>query len=311
MNSKQKIYIIGSGAIGKALAVNLSISGKDVVLIRGSVDNQPEINENIKLLKENNKSLEQEVLVTTFSNLSDIDGIVIIATKSFGNKTIAKKLKEKKGNFPVVIMQNGLGVEKEFEKLKFREIYRCVLLTTCHISEDNTLSFKPVAPSPIGIIQGTNSNLKNIVNQINTDNFQFIIDEQIQKIIWEKAIINCAYNSLCPLLEIDNGIFYRNDKVLDLAKQIIKECVELSKNFNITLDEKAIIDRLLFISQKAQGQLISTFQDIRKRRKTEIDSLNLEIARMADEINKPYLVKLTKTLGEMISIKSELSQQKK
>lgn len=36
------IYIIGSGAIGKALAVFLQQENKPVILVRGSVDHRPE-----------------------------------------------------------------------------------------------------------------------------------------------------------------------------------------------------------------------------------------------------------------------------
>src|SRR5258707_1183022 len=39
----------------------------------------------------------------------------------------------------------------------------------------------------------------------------------------------CVFNSICPQLEIDNGIFHRSDQVLLLAKSVVKECVSISK----------------------------------------------------------------------------------
>ncbi len=45
----KRIYIIGSGAIGKALAVFLALENKKVTLIRGSIDNQPMYKESTAL----------------------------------------------------------------------------------------------------------------------------------------------------------------------------------------------------------------------------------------------------------------------
>lgn len=44
-----RIYIIGAGAIGKALAVCLANARKDAVLVRSSRDHQPDKSESIRL----------------------------------------------------------------------------------------------------------------------------------------------------------------------------------------------------------------------------------------------------------------------
>jgi 2-dehydropantoate 2-reductase len=62
----------------------------------------------------------------------------------------------------------------------------------------------------------------------------------------------------------------------------------------------------LLISERSDGQLISTYNDIRKKRRTEIESLNLEMAKLAKSIGEPELVPYTKAFGLMILAKSEL-----
>lgn len=51
MSAAQKIYIVGAGAIGKALALNLVLNHKDVLLVRANVDNLPPRKEKIQLLQ--------------------------------------------------------------------------------------------------------------------------------------------------------------------------------------------------------------------------------------------------------------------
>lgn len=302
-----KIYIIGSGAIGKALAVFLKQEKKQVILVRGSVDNEPEEENTITVYNQDNQEFQQDINTTTFSNLDSINGIVLNAVKTHANATIAKKLEKLKGSFSIVLLQNGLNIERPFES--FDEVYRCVIFSTSQVIKNDTVRFKAVSDSPIGIFKGKRSNFDTTVNQIHTPHFGFRSEPNISKYVWNKVIINCAFNAICPLLEIDNGIFHRNSDATRLAKIIIGECVSLAKKYDVDLDETEIEEKLIQISKRADGQLISTYEDIRNERKTEIESLNLEISRLAEEIEMPEMVSNTRLLGEMIRIKSEIKIQ--
>ncbi len=303
---REKIYIIGSGAIGKALAVFLQHEGKDVILVRGSVDNLPPEEILITTTNQDNQNFQQKIITTTFSNLTSINGIVLVAAKAFANAELAKKLKDKKGDFSIVLLQNGLNIERPFET--FDKVYRCVLFSTSQVISDNRVSFKMITDSPVGNIQEKNPDADAIVDEINTPYFGFKSEPNILKYVWDKVIINCAFNSICPLLEADNGIFHRNPEATELAGIIIGECVTLAGKYGVEPDPKEIGEKLAIISERADGQLISTYEDIRNKRRTEIDSLNLEISRLADEIGMPELVTNTRLLGKMIQIKSKIKE---
>ncbi len=301
---ENKIYIIGSGAIGKALAVFLRRENSEVVLVRGSIDNMPDEKVLITVTNKENQKFQQEITTTTFSNLNDINGIVLITAKAFANAELAQKLKAKQGNFSIVLLQNGLNIEKPFEN--FEHVYRCVLFATSQMTDTNSVSFKMVTDSPVGNLQGENSNLDAIVNQINTSYFGFKREPDILRVVWEKVIINCAFNSICPLLETDNGIFHRNPEATKLAKAIVSECIEVANKSGVILEQKEIEEKLILISRRADGQLISTYEDIRNKRRTEIDSLNLEVSRLAEEMGISGQVNSTRLLGEMIQLKSKI-----
>jgi 2-dehydropantoate 2-reductase len=303
-----KIYIVGAGAIGKTLAVLLKLSGKDVTIIRGSIDDTSSYKQKISILLNDQAELEAEIEVTALSNLARIDGVILLTNKSYGNEDLSGKLKSKTNNSPIVLLQNGLGVEQPFIKSGFPEIYRCVLFATCQNISDNKISYKPVAVSPIGTIKSTRSEVRSIVDLIETPDFKFRTEDNIQKIIWKKAIANSVFNSICPLIEIDNGIFHRDASVFTIAKRVIEECTLIANDSGVGLDAKEVEEQVLMISKKSDGQFISTYQDIKNKRKTEIDTLNFEIVRMAMKSGKEHLVKETKLLGELVKMKSELSR---
>ncbi|MDP4265786.1 MAG: 2-dehydropantoate 2-reductase N-terminal domain-containing protein, partial [Bacteroidota bacterium] len=109
----ETIYIIGSGAIGKVLAVCLGNDGRKVVLLRGSVDNGETHRENISVTLPS-QEIEAEVTIDTLGNYRSLEGLVVLCNKSYGNAALADALKQKIGNSPIILMQNGLGVEQAF-----------------------------------------------------------------------------------------------------------------------------------------------------------------------------------------------------
>jgi len=129
-------------------------------------------------------------------------------------------------------------------------------------------------------------------------------------VIWEKAIANSVFNSVCPLLEADNGIFHRNEAALAIARNIIAECVAIAALKGVALQAQNVENTLLRISRLSDGQLISTLQDIRNGRPTEIDTLNGAIAGMADQLGRSDMVSGTRLLGELTKIKADINQTK-
>lgn len=301
------VFIIGAGAIGKALAVFLTLSGRNVVLLRGSIDNRSDHTENIQVVLNDQSVLEAEIDISTLSNFDKLEGVIVLANKSYGNKNLAQALRDKGRNSPIVILQNGLGVEQAFVDGNFSEIYRCVLFVTSQIVGPNKIRFRPILVSPIGTVKGDGSTLNKVVDQLDTPHFPFGVEADIQPIIWKKAIINSVFNSICPLLEIDNGVFHRDGHVLEIAKRVVGECVEIAQTKGIRLAVNEVIESVLLISKTSDGQLISTLQDINNKRKTEIETLNFAIVDAAQALDKVSVVKETRLLGELTRLKSNLN----
>ncbi|MHA1940090.1 MAG: ketopantoate reductase family protein [Candidatus Hodarchaeales archaeon] len=306
MSTQERIFILGSGAIGIALAVNLINNGRNVILVRTSVNDLPEEKIEVTLENVHGEIVKNSITVVSLNKLKTLTGIIAITTKSHVNDRIAVKLGEMKVKSPLVIMQNGIGVENSFINRGFSDIYRCILFVTSQSISEYYVRYRPIKPSLVGIIKGDNQKLQEIVDTLNTPKFEFVTENKIQEKIWVKGIINSVFNSICPLLDIDNGIFIRSKVVTELASDIIKECIKVSAASGVTLEEKQILQQILNISEISTGQLISTLQDIRKGRKTEIESLNIEIARIAAKHDLIEQIEKTELLGKLVLIKSDL-----
>lgn len=305
-DNDQDIYVIGNGVIAKALAVALTLNGRKVTILRGSIDDQPAFNENIEV-EIGGHIINAMVLIDSLANYKILNGLILLTNKSFGNETLADKLKIKAQKSPIVFLQNGLHIENSFIDRGFTELYRCVLMATSESLGINKVRFKLVAPSPIGVIRGSEEVLQHIVGTLDTTVFSFRSEKDIQVLIWKKVISNCVFNSICPLLETDNGIFGRDEEVLQIAKMVISECLTVAIAYGIDLTEDVVLQNIMTISKMSDGQKISTYQDILNKRETEIETLNLAVAKAAMEMGLPDL-SATALLGEMVKIKSKLSR---
>lgn len=305
----QQVYIIGAGAVGKVLAVSLALNNRKVMLLRGSVDDQESHTEKIQIITAQNGTLEAAIEVSSLNKVPVLNGLIVLTNKSFGNAGLAQALNGKTGDSPIVLLQNGLGVEQVFIDNGFSQVYRCVLFMTSQVMAENRISFKPVTASPIGVIKGDAQRVDAIVAQLNSQHFAFRAESDIQPIIWKKAIANSVFNSICPLLETDNGIFHRNEAVLAIAKRVIKECVGIAQAKGVALTEKEVTDTVLMISRLSDGQLISTLQDINHKRPTEIETLNFAIVQIAQTLQLEHAVTETRLLGELTKLKSDLSRK--
>jgi len=298
----EPVYIIGAGAIGKVLAVCLSNDGKKVVLLRGSVDDGETHRENIRVTLSSQEIIEAEVTIDTLGNYRSLEGLVALCNKSYGNAALADALRHKIGHSPIILLQNGLGVEQPF--MDFPAVYRCVLFVTSQPVSATKLNFKPVAISPVGRIRGGDeSSLSHIASILNTPYFGFRAERDILPVIWKKAIVNSVFNSVCPLLDTDNGIFHRNPQALQIAESLVAECLGVAGEQGVNLNLAEVMSSLLLISRSSDGQFISTLQDIRNHRPTEIGTLNLAIAGMA--ATEQAIIQ-TRLLGQLTLLKSQL-----
>ncbi len=303
MDENGTIFVVGAGAVGMPLAVHLSSAGRNVLVVRASRDDVAR-NRVPVAIRNGADRVAASVEAVSLSRLSRLDGIVVVTAKAYANQAIAAALKGKTANGPLVIMQNGVGVEKPFLEGTDLALYRCVLYVTGQRLDENELSFRSIASSAIGRIRGSDAELQEVVQRLSTPEFPFHAEADIQKQVWKKAIVNAVFNSICPLLEVDNGVFARGGEAAKLAKEVIRECLQLTAAMKIALTEKELTEQVTIVSKGSDGQLISTLQDIRSGKETEIDALNLEMSRIAGSMEPPIDLRATDLLGRLIRAKA-------
>lgn len=303
------ISILGSGAVGMALAAFLREAGRAVLLLQARQSHAPWTEMRIQVSGEDRL---HDVIVPTLG--WDLwpggDGLLVIATKAHANEGIAERLREKAGDGPIVILQNGLDVEAPFLHRHFPGIYRGLLYVTSEILGEGELAFRAIQPSPIGVVRGEANQLAECVRSLHTESLPFREEPALEREVWKKTLVNAVFNTLCPLLECDNGIFYREEKLRGIVLALLAEGSRIAAACGVELDEESLGQQVMRISA-GSSQLISTLQDLRKGQETEIDYLNLALVRRARALRPPREAPLLEALGRLIEVKSQVRRQAK
>lgn len=310
MKETTRIFIVGGGAIGFSLAAHLKAAGRDVTVLRVSGNSPEEATQTIAVRSGEGEILEQEVVSRPLSSQGEIDGLVVLATKANVNDYLAEVLSRSAHSTDLLVMQNGIGVERPFLGKGFRSLSRCVVYITAEKVGDDSYTARMVKPSPIGSVGAADDRSAEIAGRLSTETLAFYRENDIDREIWKKGIINTVFNSVCPLLDVDNGVFDRDDMAMGLAREIVMECVPVASRLGVAVSAEEILDQIVMISRRSKGQLISTLQDIRANRDTEIAYFNLEICRVGGETEPPIDLPLTRMLGLLTLKKAEIAKER-
>lgn len=109
------------------------------------------------------------------------------------------------------------------------------------------------------------------------------ITDDISAALWDKLIINCAFNALSAIPHLPYGELVRREGILAVMHDVVDECVAVAKAAGIGLraDPRAAIRT---IADTMATQRSSMAQDLVAGRRSEIDHLNGYIVRQGQAL---------------------------
>ncbi len=294
-----KISIIGSGAMGCIFTYLLKNYHSNINLYDTSQETVESIKKELKVVQ-NKKTNYIKVNISNSPEIIQNSDFIFIFVKSYDTESVAKIISEYGKNSTVVTLQNGIGNHENL--LKHINEKNIILGTTTlggYKTKLNNVIFGGNGEVVFGGIDSNKLNkLKNIFENSNIDSR---ISKDIKKDIWKKAIINAAINPLGALSSLTNGEILENSFLNNIQKAIVKESVSVANSNNIDLNYKDIINSIIEVCKKTSNNSCSMLQDIRFKRKTEIESINGQIVKFGKlkKIPTPLNQKIYRLIKEL------------
>ncbi len=123
---------------------------------------------------------------------------------------------------------------------------------------------------------------------------------EMQKLIWEKLLVNVGINAITALTGIRNGMIAGLDAARELSADAVREAVAVAASVGVVVGDE-MVERVFSVAEATAVNRSSMGQDVDRKKRTEIDAINGVIVRQARRagIDAPVnrtLVRLVKTL---------------
>ncbi|MCD8365016.1 MAG: 2-dehydropantoate 2-reductase [Clostridiales bacterium] len=288
--------IIGAGAIGISLGASLYSQGINVTFLARETTQKAIQEKGIRrtgLFGEINVPAGKITAIADLVELADrtID-YALVCTKTLSNADVAAALashrKKLSANGKIVILQNGWGNDTPFRAYFSEErIYQARVITGFARTAPNVSNITVhTAPILFGSLYGKNTDcMEPLAHAIHASGIPSETTEVLSEALWAKMLYNTTLNPLGAILRVPYGKLTESDASRAIMNRLIDETFLVMEHCGY----RSFWETPNAYRAEFYGKLVpdtyahrsSTLQDMEKRQKTEIDTLNGCIVRLA------------------------------
>jgi 2-dehydropantoate 2-reductase len=278
---------MGAGAIGSLYGGMLSHAGESEVVLVGRRPHVEAIRRDGLRLK--GVLGERTIRLNATDDPRQITraDIVFITTKTYDTLTAASRVRHltDSGAY-VVVLQNGLGTEKEVEKaLSTTRVLRATTCMGALMTRPGEIMVTGQGLTEIGSHHAENVRVvEEVADLLKHAGFEVKTSDNIDGVVWTKTIVNCGVNPVGALTGLTNGEVYGNKALRGLVLRLVKEAAQVAEELGVKLTTDDPVRYTLGTAKATGANVNSMLQDIRARKKTEIDSITGEVIRLAHEM---------------------------
>ncbi len=279
---QMKIVVVGAGSVGMLVASFLSQSCQDVSLYVKRKEQAQQLQEQ-GLVRINLDGSLYKVQIKIRTDLLAIEEntLVIVAVKYGQLHDLYKRFETLSANISLLFLQNGLAHYEEALKLP----QKTIVFGSCQFGAERTNAYTVVHRGQ-GIVKlalGRGDHLvMDSILQRQLENFQFRLEENAEKMLFEKALLNCFINPLTAILNVKNGELVKNPHSEQLLISLYDELMEAFP------EEKSRfkLEDVKNLCRKTAMNTSSMLSDRLQNRPTEVETIVGAVIRKAARLGK-------------------------
>lgn len=228
--------------------------------------------------------------------------LIIISTKNDGLNSAIKQIKNFiKEDTIIISLLNGIHSEQEIIN-----VYpKANVITSFYIGNSSIRKDREIIHDGVyKIFFGSKNNqneIKQLSNFFDKTKIKYEHSNNIEEEYWKKFIINVGLNQLCAVEDKTLNEIKKDNKLIDNLIQLMKEAKEIANAEGIINAEKIYNDAKDFILNKMLEATPSMLQDIRNKRKTEVDIFAGKVIELGHKhkIETPYNKEIVEKIKEI------------
>lgn len=281
-NKISTVAVIGAGAVGSYFGGLLARAGYDVTLIARQ--------DYVKAIQENGlymecQSFQERVSVkasTEYQAIKNAD-LILFCVKSPDTESVAKEIKPYLSEDSIILsLQNGVDNGERIKSVLLNPVYPAVVYVATGMAGPGHVKHFGRGELVIGDLDGNEVCLDQLMMlqaYLNKGNVPCSISKNIKHDMWLKFLVNCSYNAISGIGQIEYGQMVQSTHINTLIEQITNEFLAVAEKEGVTISPEQAILANEQIAKTMTKQKSSTAQDLMKFKKTEIDFLNGYVVR--------------------------------
>lgn len=303
-----RIAIYGAGSLGTVLGAYLAEAHLDVVLITRNVDHVAALQEQGAFII---GAVEKKVPVKAITpdQMTGQYDVVLLLTKQLDNKSVVRFLAPKiSADGVLCTLQNGLPEPDIVAILGARRVLGCAVGWGATLVQPGVVE---VTSGPdtfvfnLGMPDGGDAQKLEIVQKILEHMGKVVIQTNFIGARWAKLIVNASFSTMATIIGKTFGDVARNKVARRYAQLIVKECIDVTKALQITIEPIQGKDIVRFFDYQTKIKRWISFhlmplainkhqllrpgmlQDIHNGKPCEIDAINGVVSRYGKLANVP------------------------
>ena len=292
--SFKHIAVVGAGAVGSFYGAMLARAGHKVTLIGRPAHVQATKRDGLKLDLATSSATEivQIGASTELSSLQSAD-LVLFCVKSTDSASVASQMAPHLAPHAFVMsLQNGVENAALIAQQVPHAVIPCVVYVAAEMPAPGCVKHHGRGELVMGTMQASRlkdpqKTLQDIVALLGSAQVPVQISQNVMAELWSKLMINCAFNAISGLAQIQYEKLAALESVRATQTALVKEVIAVALADGIHLSESAALEAVAKISVTMGSQKSSTAQDMARSKPSEIDHLNGFIVRRGQALGVP------------------------
>ncbi len=285
------VAVVGAGAVGSYFGAQLARAGHRVTLIGRAAHVQAIERDGLRLDMAGKVETIRLGASTDIATARGAD-LVLVCVKSTDTEAAAKALAQHLDKNAVVLsLQNGVENAPTIAKQVTQVVLPGVVYVATSLPEPGTVKHfgrGDLVIGPLDARAGKRAEmtalLKDVADFFASANVPVKVSNEVMGELWQKLLVNCAYNAISGLAQAPYGELTALPEVRAIMQGAVREVVALANAEGVPMDYATALAGMERIAVAMPGQLSSTAQDMARGKPSEIDHLNGFVARRGREL---------------------------
>ncbi len=275
-----RIAVYGAGALGSVIGGLMAESHNITLICRE--DHAREINANGLRL---DGLVERKVFpkATTDAEGLPVQDLVILTVKAYDTRasmcSVAQLLGERT---PLLTIQNGLTVLRDVMELRPGSMIGITNLGADYVGPGH-VRLTGLGEVAMGGLEGPDDSQDIVLESFRPAGIPCRRSPDIRKDVWKKAVISSCINPITAITRKLNAVIIDDRDINDLARLCFRESCSVGSSTGQFGPQDLTFTEVENLARATAGNRSSMLQDVERGKRTEIDHINGEIARVGTE----------------------------